>query len=425
MSYGHPISSGHGHRIPAYRWSPTVLPPSQRRARRLRYTRNFSSVPRFRFSVTDRPSSAYRVSRQRAYRATPPREPSFGRLLWKGVAFLAEGVVKFLADEALAGRRTSKSFENFLGSLVILAVMSSSAIGLVLGGLYLFAAYMDDFAGGAAAASMEEYDEAKKRMCITRKSSVDAPPTPEELRRAWKAARGRGRLAAKLLTGTLLSNLEPAVDQSYLRLEDGTIVGRRPGLKGWLRGYCPDLVPHYKALMSYKALADKLRVALGIEDPDTLSGVIDFGEMRQKGDEAPFAKSLQFRKRFRLQETNERTVMEGIHSLFTDQVIPEPKSGSAIMGKPTATERENEARAVGKMGEEVAKTSVFSVKYDTKGPQREARAQGEMQNEERAMGKAEGGTASGATTMAALDAAVRERLGLCWMRRAGRRPRPV
>ena len=428
MSYGHPFSSGHGRRLPAYRWSPTVLPPSQRRARRGRNAYYYSSVPRFRFTTSDRRSSSCRISRNRPQRAVATREPSFGRLLWKGVASLAEGTVKFLAEEAVAGRRTTKSFESFLAFLIVLAVMASSAIGLVLGGLYLFVAYMDDLAGGAAAASMEEYNEAKKRMCITRKSSVDVPPTPKELRRAWEAARGRGSLAAKLLAGTLLSNLEPAVDQSYLRSEDGTIVGRRPGLKGWLRGYCPDLVPHYKALMSYKALADKLRVALGIEEPDTLSGVIDFGGVEKIGDEAPSViASLQFRKRFRLQETNEQTVIEGIHILFADQVPPESESGTATMGKPTATGRNPKTCARGKIGEEVTKTSVFSAEIHTAASQGEARSQ--------ARDKAERWTTAGPTTvagpmtmpmtMAELDAAVRERLGLCWMRRAGRRPRPA
>ncbi len=387
MSYGHPIPSGHGHRVPAYRWSPTVLPPSQRRARHEGHTRHYSYVPRFRFSTPGCRTSACRASRGRPQRALPPREPSFGRLLGKGVVSLAGGILKFLADEALVGRRVTKTFESFLGFCIVLAVMSSSLIGFVLGGLYLFVAYMDDFAEGAAAAQMEEYDEAKKRMCITRKASLEAPPTPDELRRAWEAARGRGALVAKLLAGTLLSNLEPAVDQSYLRSEDGTIVGRRPGLKGWLRGYCPDLVPHYKALMSYKALADKLRVALGIEEPDTLSGVIDFGEVAGNDDSAQNAngglahggtthetgvgkqdrggreqKSLIFRKRFKLQITNERSVADCIHSLF-----------SAL---DSATS-----------GMEVEPVEAMP------------------------------------TTMAALDATVRERLGLCWMQRVERQTR--
>ena len=472
MSYGHPIPCGHGRRNPAYRWSPTVLPPSRRRARHAGYTRHYSYVPRFRFSTPGRRTSACRASRDRPQRALPTREPSLGRLLGKGVVFLAGGILKFLADEALAGRRVTKSFESFLGFCTVLAVMSSSAIGLVLGGLYLFVAYMDGFAGGAAAASMEEYDEAKKRMCINRKTSVEAPPTPDELRGAWKAARGRGSLAAKLLTGTLLSNLEPSVDQSYLRAEDGTIVGRRPGLKGWLRGYCPDLVPHYKALMSYKALADKLRVALGIEEPDTLSGVIDFGGIEQKRDEEPSGsessfgeaepdrglkkdegatmgvgapkdaggaakdggknpKSLKFRTSFRLQMTNGKTVVEGIHLLFGELDSAEPNPKTATARKPGATGGELGTRNTEEMGEEIAKTSVFSAETDaTESRADEGFRADEGSRSDESFQAIEGPRAgqgalgeTGPATMAALEAAVRERLGLCWMRRAGRRPR--
>ncbi len=34
MPYGHPVSSGHGRRAPAYQWSPSVRPPAERRPRR-------------------------------------------------------------------------------------------------------------------------------------------------------------------------------------------------------------------------------------------------------------------------------------------------------------------------------------------------------------------------------------------------------
>ncbi len=466
MSYGHPIPSGHGHRVPAYRWSPTVLPPSQRRARHAGYTRHYSYVPRFRFSTPGWRTSSYRASRDRTQRALPTREPSLGKLLGKGVVSLTGGILKFLADEALAGRRVTKSFESFLGFCIVLAVMSSSAIGLVLGGLYLFVAYVDGFAGGAAATSMEEYDEAKKRMCITRKTSVETPPTPGELRRAWEAARGRGSLNAKLLAGTLLSNLEPSVDQSYLRTEDGTIVGRRPGLKGWLRGYCPDLVPHYKALICYKAFADKLRVALGIEEPDTLSGVIDFGGIDQKRDEEPFGpaspfgdatkvgdlkkavtmdggatkgaggasmegeqvaknalkklKSLKFRKRFRLTNTSEQSVIECIHALFADQGLPEPEPGMAHTGETGGvTGVWSEERMEGK----IAKTSVFAGENHSMGSRADDGPCADEGAQEEAGPATMAALEEGAMTMAALEEAVRERLGLCWMQRAGRRPR--
>ena len=112
-----------------------------------------------------------------------------------------------------------------------------------------------------------------------RRASVNPAPTADELRAAWEATRGGRRgdvgvLAARLRLGAMLSDLEPAVDQSYIRDEGGTIVGRRPGLRGWIVENAPELFPFYKTLMAYKALADKLRVALGIEEPDTLDAVL-------------------------------------------------------------------------------------------------------------------------------------------------------
>jgi hypothetical protein len=404
----------------------------------------------------------------------PPREPSLGRLLGKGVVSLVGDVLKFLVDEAFAGRKPTKAFEQFLSFLIVLAAMASSAVGLLLGCLYFFIAYADDFAAAAAAATMEDYDEeAKGRMCVTRTASAEAPPKPEELRRAWEAARGRGPLVAKLLVGTLLSNLEPAVDQSYLRAEDGTIVGRRPGLKGWLRGYCPDLVPHYKALMSYKALADKLRIALGIEEPDTLSGVIDFGGVVQNGGEEPSGvaspcgdaarggstkkdgesvldgratkdaggatwegrekpKSLKFRKSFRLQTTNGKTVIEGIHALFGNQGVPTSEPEMTMGNTLEAVKRKTASQSKERMAGDTAKTSVFSSETDTTVLRAEA-VSGDVPGPWNMVGpwnEPEPMTMSalekpGPMTMAALEEAVRERLGLCWMRRAGRRPKPA
>ena len=368
----------------------------------------------------------------------PPSEPSLGRLLWQGVATMAGGVLKVLEDEALAERRTTTAFEQFLSFLIVLAVMGSSAVGLLLGCLYFFIAYADDFAEAAAEATMEEYDEEKGRMCVNRTASVEAPPTPEELRRAWEAARGRGHLAAKLLVGALLSDLEPAVDQSYLRSEDGTIVGRRPGLKGWLRGYCPELVPHYKALMSYKALADKLRIALGIEEPDTLSGVIDFGGVAQNGGEgaedaaaAPDGggtkrESLRFRKTFRLEKTNEQSVVDSIRSIFG---TPDPEAVETGIEAMSESGEEKREAVVGPMEGRrmtIAKTSVFAADLGRSGAVRRGMddtARGGITKDFSSMADAVGRANAAPMTMAALEVAVRERLGLCWMRRAGLRPR--
>ncbi len=122
----------------------------------------------------------------------------------------------------------------------------------------------------------------RKALRLGRRISIHAPPTPERLRNAW--TKSRDSLEGKLLLGSLLSDIEPVVDRSYIRSEGGTIIGRRPGIKGWLSLNCPDLLPHYKALMSYKALADKVRLALGIADPDSLEEALAAAKRMMQGD---------------------------------------------------------------------------------------------------------------------------------------------
>ena len=125
-------------------------------------------------------------------------------------------------------------------------------------------------------------EASRKALRLGRRVSIHAPPTPERLRKAWMES--RDSLEGKLLLGSLLSDIEPVVDRSYIRSEDGTIIGRRPGIKGWLSLNCPDLLPHYKALMSYKALADKVRLALGIADPDSLEEALAAAKRMMRGD---------------------------------------------------------------------------------------------------------------------------------------------
>ena len=383
MPYGHPSPSGHGRRIPAYRWSPSVIPPSRRHA------------------------SKKRRGRPPATRVPAGRGASGASLLKATAASLAKGCARVVADFLDGPRHGPNAFTALLGDILLIDVMLSSPICFVVFGALWLVNHLDDFAADATEEAVKDYEEANGRMCIHRKTSVNAPPSPEALRRAWEAAHGaRGSLAGKLLAGTLLSDLEPAVDQTYVRAGDGTIVGRRPGLKGWMRVNCPDLVPHYKALMSYKALADKLRKALGIEEPDTLDGIIDFGgvmsgaEAKSDGGAVPGKgrgmpdggregpgkgrgmldgvgmepKSLQFHVHYRLMKTNHETVRKRLKSLFGD---------AEGAGRPQTAAQEEAGR-----------------------PQTAAQ---------------EG--AGGPQTAAALEGAVRECLGLCWMRRRGRSSR--
>ena len=105
-----------------------------------------------------------------------------------------------------------------------------------------------------------------------RSASRHDPPTPEALLDAWE--RSRTSLEGKLLLGALLQDLEPAVDNAYIRDADGEIVGRNPGLRGWLRERCPELSRRYKTLMRYKALADKFLRACGLTEPWTAEDLL-------------------------------------------------------------------------------------------------------------------------------------------------------
>ena len=120
----------------------------------------------------------------------------------------------------------------------------------------------------------EAFEETCRQHLRRRRTEcVRGEPKPEQLLAAWEES--RTSLAGKLRLGALLSEIEPHVDQSLIRDEAGHIVGRRPGIRGWLRWNCPELVPHYKAIMAYKALADKVQMATGLQSKYSVVDVID------------------------------------------------------------------------------------------------------------------------------------------------------
>ena len=123
--------------------------------------------------------------------------------------------------------------------------------------------------------SQAEAFEATCRQHLRRRRTecIRGEPKPEQLLAAWEES--RTSLAGKLRLGAFLSEIEPHVDQSLIRDEGGHIVGRRPGILGWLRWNCPGLVPHYKAMMAYKALADKVQMATGLQSKYSIVDVID------------------------------------------------------------------------------------------------------------------------------------------------------
>lgn len=103
-----------------------------------------------------------------------------------------------------------------------------------------------------------------RRLC---RSSVNPPPSIEALVEAYRAAGGRGRVAEKLRCGSLLLDAEAAVDSSLRRTAAGEIVGRNPGLRGWIGDRAPWLLNHYVTLMKWRRMAQEFREAHGLRDP--------------------------------------------------------------------------------------------------------------------------------------------------------------
>ena len=161
----------------------------------------------------------------------------------------------------------------FVGKLVELALALLLPLFVAGGIVGLLADLLRHRGRRLEAKAVECEAECRRRLRMRRLECVRGAPEPEALIAAWEES--RGSLAGKLRLGALLSEIEPHVDQSLIRDEHGRIVGRRPGIRGWLRHRCPELLPHYKAAMACKALADKVQMAIGLESKYSLMDVID------------------------------------------------------------------------------------------------------------------------------------------------------
>ena len=114
---------------------------------------------------------------------------------------------------------------------------------------------------------------ATERRRIRRRTTTSPCPTPEMLRDAF--AHALDTTANMIRFGSMLEDLECYVDNSIVWSEDkGRIVGRRGGIRQWLRENAPDLSERYKTVMKYKALAKKFRQAVGVCDPIPAAAVL-------------------------------------------------------------------------------------------------------------------------------------------------------
>jgi len=113
---------------------------------------------------------------------------------------------------------------------------------------------------------------AEERRCIRMRMTLNRCPTREEILDAWVKVKESNE--ALLRFGSLMEDLECYVDNSLRRTEDGIIVGRRSGIKGWLQMEIPALYLKYTTVMAYKAAAKRMRQVLDISDPLPLSAVL-------------------------------------------------------------------------------------------------------------------------------------------------------
>ena len=405
MPYGQPHSSGHGCRVTRYLWSPSWGTVQKRRSPHRKSRRNKT----FRSAYT-----------------------SLTRTTTRLLTMIAGEDWRETLSWALQGKPHSNGSISVMAFIWIVAICVNCTPFFILVLLRWMLSESSPIESQSKCIILSSSYESIKKRSYRRKTSVEGPPSPEAIREAWEAA--RTTLEGKLLAGTLLSNLEPVVDQSYIRGEDGTIIGRKAGIKGWLARQCPDMLPHYKALMSYKALADKLRLALGVEEPDTLSGVLDFGGMTDgknadpaSGNEDDGPKSLRVRKRLILIKSNESRVIDNLRDIQRAMVRKNAEAKSASMrGKG-----QKESINCGTSNYDTRQ--IWHSKYREDRPEYSKYGRGQMGRsnyDEGQMGRSMGGRgqmvsskgspAREAGMMATLDAVLRAWLGIIGTHRARR-----
>ena len=144
---------------------------------------------------------------------------------------------------------------------------------------------------------------ARERRRIRRRTTLNAAPTSQVLLDQW--GKVKKSPAEMIRFGSMLCDLEAYVDNSLLRNENGEIVGRNPGIRGWLNANCQPLAVRYKTVMGYKAMAEKFRQAVGLVDPYpavlALEGCKntvrkDSGGTKTEGLEARAARGMSYRK---------------------------------------------------------------------------------------------------------------------------------
>ena len=124
---------------------------------------------------------------------------------------------------------------------------------------------------------------AAERRRIRARSTTNACPTREALLDAWNRRKDSHEAAIRF--GSMLEDLECYLDNSLRRNEDGVIIGRNPGIKGWLCDNLPEIYEKYTTAMRYKAVAKKLKQVADLADPTPADVVLPQAAAAREGRE--------------------------------------------------------------------------------------------------------------------------------------------
>ena len=111
-----------------------------------------------------------------------------------------------------------------------------------------------------------------ERRKIRRRRTTAPMPTPEVLLKAWNERKSSRK--AMIILGGMMHDLECYVDNCLRFDEAGNVIGRNGGIRGWIAENVPELLPKYKTLMRYKALAVRIRQATETKDPKPTSRLL-------------------------------------------------------------------------------------------------------------------------------------------------------
>ena len=121
---------------------------------------------------------------------------------------------------------------------------------------------------------------AAERRKIRARATTNTCPTREAILEAWKHRRDSHEAAISF--GSMLEDLECYLDNSLRRNEDGVIIGRNPGIKGWLCDNLLEIYEKYTTAMRYKAAAKKLKQVVELADPTPADVVLPRGAAERK-----------------------------------------------------------------------------------------------------------------------------------------------